>query len=356
MTYSIHAQNVDLNLMNNFTYKWKLTDLQNVPRNGLEVFSCFACGGGSTMGYKMSGFKVIGCNEIDPEMMEIYKANHNPDFPFMESIETFKKRNDLPRELFDLDILDGSPPCSSFSMSGSREKKWGKKKKFREGQSEQILDDLFFHYIDLAQKLRPKVIVAENVKGMLMGNAKGYVKQIIGLFKSTGYNVQLFCLNSASMGVPQRRERIFFICHRNDLNYPPLKLGFSEKPIPMRYIVNDPDINHDGEMLSEAFARWWRRTPPGKSFSSAHPKGSFFNTNKLHPDTPRPTITATGGAALAHWTDPRKLSNDELKLTGSYPLDYDFKNIDVKYAVGMSVPPLMTHKISQQIAQQWFKI
>ena len=96
-------------------------------------------------------------------------------------------------------------------MSGSREKAWGKKKKFREGQSEQILDDLFFHYIDLAFKLRPKVVVAENVKGMLMGNAKGYVKQIIGLLGTAGYDVQLFLLNGASMGLPQKRERVFFI-------------------------------------------------------------------------------------------------------------------------------------------------
>ena len=62
--------------MTRFTYKWKLTDLEKVEKNGLKVFSCFSCGGGSTMGYKMSGFEVIGCNEIDPEMMEIYKKNH----------------------------------------------------------------------------------------------------------------------------------------------------------------------------------------------------------------------------------------------------------------------------------------
>ena len=195
-----------------FTYKWNLSDLKEVPKNGYKVFSCFACGGGSTMGYKMSGFEVIGCNEIDPEMMSIYKKNHNPKHTFLESIETFKLRKDLPKELYNLDILDGSPPCSSFSMAGSREKAWGKKKKFREGQAEQVLDDLFFHYIDLAKKLQPKIVVAENVKGMLQGNAKGYVKQIINLFNVAGYNVQLFLLNGATMGLPQKRERVFFVC------------------------------------------------------------------------------------------------------------------------------------------------
>lgn len=337
------------------SYKWYLKDLEKVEKNNLKVFSCFACGGGSTMGYKLAGFDVIGANEIDPEMAWHYKTNHNPKHYYLEDIRKFRLRNDLPKELYELDILDGSPPCSSFSMAGSREKGWGKEKVFREGQASQVLDDLFFDFIELARKLQPKIIVAENVKGMLAGNAKGYVKQIIGLFKVIGYDVQLFLLNAASMGVPQKRERVFFIAKRKDLSLPQLKLGFHEKPIAMENIINDIEINHSGEVLSEAFAKWWRKCQPGKSFSSAHPKGSFFNSNKLSPKLPSPTITATGCAILSVWGAPRKLSYDEVKLTGSYPLDYKFKEgMDVKYIVGMSVPPLMTYRIANQIYQQWF--
>ena len=120
MIYSILVLNVGLNLMNKFTYKWYLKDLEKVEKCGLKVFSCFACGGGSTMGYKMSGCEVIGCNEIDPEMMQVYRLNHNPKYYFLEGIQTFKNRNDLPKELYELDILDGSPPCSSFSMAGNQ--------------------------------------------------------------------------------------------------------------------------------------------------------------------------------------------------------------------------------------------
>lgn len=155
-------------------YNWNLKDAIFTKDKG-KVFSCFSCGGGSTMGYKLAGFDVIGCNEIDPKMMEVYIENHKPKFPFLEGIQSFKNRNDLPNELYNLDILDGSPPCSSFSMAGSREKDWGKEKKFREGQAEQVLDTLFFDFIDLAKKIQPKVVVAENVKGMLLGNAKQYV-------------------------------------------------------------------------------------------------------------------------------------------------------------------------------------
>ncbi len=166
------------------TGPWLLSDLKNVEKNGLKVFSCFHCGGGSTMGYKLSGYEVLGGVEIDPEMMRVYRANHNPKHSFLMGVQDFNKlpRDKIPAELFDLDTLDGSPPCSSFSMAGSREKAWGEKKKFREGQATQALDDLFFNFIETARILQPKVVVAENVKGLIIGNAKGYVKQIFQMF------------------------------------------------------------------------------------------------------------------------------------------------------------------------------
>mgnify|MGYP001564851790 CR=1 FL=1 len=199
-----------------YNYNWTLKDAHFTKDKG-KVFSCFSCGGGSTMGYKLAGFDVIGCNEIDPKMMDAYKANHNPKYSYLEPIQDFKDRKDLPQELYSLDILDGSPPCSSFSTAGRRDKDWGKNKKFREGQAEQVLDTLFFDFIDLAKELQPKVVVAENVKGMLMGKAKEYVRQIYKDFDAAGYYCQHFLLNAADMGVPQRRERVFFVCIRKDL-------------------------------------------------------------------------------------------------------------------------------------------
>lgn len=342
--------------MTKFTYKWKLTDLEGVEKNGLNVFSCFACGGGSTMGYKMSGFNIIGCNEIDPEMIKIYKDNHNPKYAYLESIETFKLRDDLPEELYNLDILDGSPPCSSFSMAGSREKAWGKKKKFREGQADQVLDDLFFHYIELAHKLQPKVVIAENVKGMLQGNAKGYVKQIIGLFKAAGYEVQLFLLNGATMGLPQKRERVFFVCRRRDLNLPELKISFKEPSVSVKEAFNSiKDINYKGHDQSHSKnASYWDLCSPGESFSKYHPKGSLFNTRKIEMNEPSSTLTSNSHCVW-HYESKRNLSVPEMSVISSFPLDYQFKSERLAgYQMGMSVPPLMTHKLSGQIYKQWF--
>src|SRR3990167_6006160 len=118
--------------LHKFSYNWRISDgypAKNIEEHGLKVFSTFACGGGSSMGYKLAGYDVIGCEEIDPKMMAAYETNHHPKFSFLEGIQEFKLRDDLPKELYDLDILDGSPPCSSFSDSGLREDAWGKEKK-----------------------------------------------------------------------------------------------------------------------------------------------------------------------------------------------------------------------------------
>ena len=132
----------------NFPYKWTLKDAVFTKDKG-KVFSCFACGGGSTMGYKLAGFDVLGCNEIDPKMIEAYKTNHSPKYAYLEPIQTFKLRTDLPKELYNLDILDGSPPCSTFSMAGSREKAWAKKNNSERDKQIKHLMTLFLFIVIL---------------------------------------------------------------------------------------------------------------------------------------------------------------------------------------------------------------
>lgn len=176
-----------------YPYRWSLEDAVFTKDKG-KVFSCFACGGGSTMGYKIAGYDVIGCNEIDPRMMKCYETNHHPQYSYLEDIRDLVKRNNLPEELYHLDILDGSPPCSTFSMSGLREDAWGKEKKFKEGQKTQVLDTLFFDFIALAKRLKPKVVIAENVKGLLLGNAIDYVRLYTKTLRKLVIIVSIFFL------------------------------------------------------------------------------------------------------------------------------------------------------------------
>jgi len=346
----------------NFPYEWTLKDADFTKDKG-TVFSCFACGGGSTMGYKLAGFDVIGCNEIDPKMMEVYKANHNPKYAYLEPIQTFKLRTDLPDELYNLDILDGSPPCSSFSMAGNREKDWGKEKKFREGQAEQVLDTLFFDFIDLAKKLHPKVVVAENVKGLLLGNAKEYVRQIYREFDLAGYYCQHWLLDASKMGVPQRRERVFFICLRKDLAEPflyqqdmftvnpKLELEFNEPEI----LFRDIQFKDEGK-LCEWKVKWiWDKISFG-SYSQVHPKQQYFGAIKVNPDAVCPTVVSNTGSELFDYRENRHLSKEQLSQVGTYPVDYDYLNVPFKYLIGMSVPPVMMAQIATEIYEQWIKL
>jgi len=331
-----------------FAYKWHLKD--GYPKsNGLKVFGTFICGGGSTMGYKLAGFEHLGGVEIDPPIADVYKTNHNPKYLFVEDIRDFANRTDFPKDLYNLDILDGSPPCSSFSMAGNREKDWGKTKVFREGQAEQRLDDLFFDYIKLAKKLQPKVVIAENVKGLIQGNAKAYVHRIKKEFEAAGYKVQLFLLNAASMGVPQKRERVFFICQRNDLNFPKLELKFNEEAILFKQI-KETGLK---EGINGQRAKMWEICKQGKSFATVS-NGSNFSSMRLADNEVCNTITANQCEGFFHSTEKRKLSNKEVCLIGSYPLDYNFKELRPMYLIGMSVPPVMTAQIATEIYNQWF--
>lgn len=347
--------------MHKFPYKWTLKDAIFTKDKG-KVFSCFSCGGGSTMGYKLAGFDVIGCNEIDPKMMECYIENHKPKYSFLEPIQTFKSRKDLPKELYDLDILDGSPPCSSFSMAGNREKDWGKEKVFREGQTEQILDTLFFDFIDLAKELQPKVVVAENVKGLLLGEAIHYVRKIYDEFEKAGYYCQHFLLDASKMGVPQKRERVFFICLRKDLashflyqhdmftQLPKIEMYFNEKEIPYKEI-RQTEGNLDAIGLGKQISKYWNTTDPGNSFAQNHPKGSYFNEIKLHPDEVIPTIRTKNFPY--DYEVERTLFTDEALMAGTYPMDYNFCKQMPRYLIGMSVPPIMTAQIASNIYDQW---
>jgi hypothetical protein len=85
------------------SYRWYLSDLKDIEQNGLKVFSTFSCGGGSSMGYKLAGYNLLGNCEIDPQMMKIYRKNHNPKYSFLMDIRKFNKLDDLPEELFSMD-------------------------------------------------------------------------------------------------------------------------------------------------------------------------------------------------------------------------------------------------------------
>lgn len=334
--------------------RWTLGDLATVPKNGYSVFSAFSCGGGSSMGYKLAGYDVTGHCEIDPKIARMYQKNLRPKFSYVMDIREMNVLPDvrLPPELFSLDILDGSPPCSVFSTAGNREADWGKSRRFREGQAPQTLDDLFFEFIKLAGRLQPRVVVAENVKGLLIGKARGYVHDIVNGFRDVGYDVQIFCLNAARMGVPQRRERVFFIGQRNDMELPKLALSFNEPLIPfgqVRTKRGKPTNSYYSELMHHK-----RRSDRDISDISKRlfGKDSGFTSHIVWDDEVAPTLTSSG--QLYRACDNMLMSDGDIITCQTFPVDYDFDGQSVQYVCGMSVPPLMMKSIATQIQRQWF--
>ena len=337
-------------------YIWYLKDLKDVKKNGCKVFTTFSCGGGSSMGYKLAGYEVLGNCEIDPRINKMYVKNHHPKYNFLMGVQDFYKEENLkniPEELYNLDVLDGSPPCSVFSMAGGREKYWGKEKHFREGQAKQVLDDLFFEFIKVAELLKPKVVVAENVKGMVGGNAKGYVNLIFKRFEEIGYDTQLFLLNAATMGVPQKRERVFFVARRKDLNLPKLQLSFKQKPIMYGEFASD---DYKPFSLDTKLAeRWKRRSPKDNSLGDTvarteNGKVSGFTDTYLFKNKVCPTVIASGGMLL--FDKPGYPIDRDIMCMQSFPQDYDFCGNDPTYVCGMSVPPLMMKGVAQEVYKQ----
>lgn len=332
-------------------WRWSLDELRQ--DKDLKVFSCFSCGGGSSMGYKRAGLQVIGNVELDPQMNKIYVANNHPKHNYCMDLREFNALEVLPAELYDLDILDGSPPCSTFSLAGSRERSWGKEKKFREGQKLQTLDDLFFVFLETVEKLRPKVVVAENVRGIIMKNARGYVNEIINVLKTLGYDVQIFLLNSAMMDVPQARERVFFIANR--CGFKKLKLDFHE-PVIQFGQVRTPEGK---DVTSERMRRLLKKVQPGdKSLSdvvarTTGKENKYFSMYTVWDS--RVCNTITSGGSYTRMADLKYFSDGDYINVQSFPQDYDFGDASTHYVTGMSVPPNMMAHVAEEITRQWFE-
>lgn len=230
-----------------------MSDINAIPFNGLTAVSTFSGCGGSSLGYRLAGFKVLWASEFIEAARDCYRAN------FPNTILDDRDIRDVhPDEILavtgmrrgQIDLFDGSPPCSSFSTAGKRQEHWGKAKKYSD--TVQRTDDLFFEYSRILRGLMPRAFVAENVSGLVKGAAKGYFLEILAELKSCGYRVKCKVLDAQWLGVPQCRQRCIFVGVREDLrdaNGQPIEPAHPH-PLPYRYSVREAipwiaGIRHD---------------------------------------------------------------------------------------------------------------
>lgn len=323
--------------------------------NGIRVASTFAGGGGSSTGYRMAGAKVVWMNEFIEAARDTYRANW-PD----TKINTADIRELTAQQIMDeageIDLLDGSPPCASFSVAGQRHKGWGDIKKYSD--SAQRTDDLFFEFTRILLGIQPKVFVAENVKGLMQGKARGYFKMILKALGDCGYNVQARLINAAWLGVPQARQRVIFIGVRNDLGRSPV----FPKPDNFHYTIADacpwilddsietPPVETDSDM-----EKYPSKGPAWKSLPIGGKHHKYVQLRRADPNLPAHTLLAQDGyggtSAVCHPFECRKFSIAEVKRLCSFPDDYKLTgNYAQQYErMGRSVPPVMMKRIAETI-------
>lgn len=196
-----------------------MAEVAKVPWNGFNAISTFSGCGGSSLGYRMAGFRVLWASEFVEAARDSYRANMSPgtvlDDRDIREVTPESVLKAIKMKRGQLDLMDGSPPCASFSTAGKRQAGWGQVKKYSD--REQRTDDLFYEFARLLEGIQPRTFVAENVSGLVKGTAKGYFLDILARLKACGYRVKCRVLDAQWLGVPQQRARTIFVGVREDL-------------------------------------------------------------------------------------------------------------------------------------------
>jgi DNA (cytosine-5)-methyltransferase 1 len=316
----------------------------------LTVVSCFAGGGGSSLGYQMAGYRELLASDWDQRSVETLQLNF-PELPTWQgdiaelSVDQVMEMAGL--DVGELSVLDGSPPCQGFSTAGKR--------LFADSRN-----TLFREFVRLLRGLQPRCFVMENVSGMVRGKMRLVFAECLRELKAAGYRVSARVLDAMYFGVPQHRQRLIFIGVRDDLGIAPSHPAAATWPIPIRValeaarLVDAIEGDAPTPDLSDAYGQLWDRVRPGRSAVHVIGKG-FSSCVKPHPDRPCPTLMTTqtghGFATTVHPTEPRALSIREAALIGSYPPQFRFVgSYQEQWArIGNSVPPLLMRAIAAHI-------
>jgi DNA (cytosine-5)-methyltransferase 1 len=340
-----------------------MDEIRALPWNGFNAVSTFSGCGGSSTGYRMAGFRVLWASEFIDAARESYEANKAPytilDGRDIREVEASDILNATGMGVGELDLFDGSPPCSSFSTAGKREKLWGETKKYSD--KAQRTDDLFFEFARLLGGVKPKTFVAENVSGLVKGSAKGYFLEILARLKAEGYVVSARLLDAQWLGVPQTRQRLIFVGVRQDLAERYGVAPAHPSPLPYRYSVREalpwiastfekaPPVEPEADMTPYAVGAEWDKLKQGEQ------SDRYFQLVRSSLDAPVNTITAAGGnpstASVSHPLEKRKFSIAELRRLCGFPDDFILAGSFGQQweRLGRSVPPVMMQHIAASV-------
>jgi DNA (cytosine-5)-methyltransferase 1 len=318
--------------------------------NSPTVISTFAGCGGSSLGYRMAGFREILAVEWDDNAVATFRLNfpgvpvYHGDIATLTGVECMRLAGGI--KLGELDVLDGSPPCQGFSTAGKR-------------GFDDPRNSLFREYARLLQELQPRVFVMENVTGMIKGYMKQAYLQITKTLRGCGYRVKGQVMNAMYYNVPQSRERVIVIGVREDLGIEPSHPRPQTKPKTaaqaLSGVVNNPE---EVAWLLDAGLKYaayqsWLDMPVGTCLSDLG-FSSGFNCCKLDPSKPARTIRKADGHigmfGAMHWSERRRFTVAEFKRFSSFPDDFAFAGgYEAVERIGNSVPPNLMRAIAEHI-------
>lgn len=330
-----------------------------------KVLSTFTGGGGFDIGfhgdflflgdnYPRLKFKTIASIDINADAVNSVLKNtkyFTGNKAFHGDILTFDKAN-FPSEEFD--VLLGGFPCVTFSMVGKRL-----------GVSDDINGKLYLSFASYVEEFKPKVFIAENVKGILSANKGLALKEIIKRFKETGYRLHVYSVNFAKLGVPQQRERVLFVGVRDNIKIPFIAPRITH-PNKSKFITTLEAF--DGVQVVPFNNEMVRHNPKTIERIASIPEGGNFKDlpiqfrmkavmsniyRRLHRHEPAYTVVASGGGGTwtYHYEYPRALTNRERARLQSFPDDFNFQGsiTEVRRQIGNAVPPIGVYPFATSV-------
>lgn len=371
-------------------YVRSVAEHRALPRNGLKAVGTFSGSGGSSWGLQAAGFYVPVALEFTPQGAATYRANNPGTIVIEEDVREVDADQILELanvERGELDLFEGSPPCSSFSGAGVRaggqyEDRVGKVKAYS-GGIKQRTDDLFEEWVRLVAGIMPRAIIAENVPEMARpGSAQKYLHMIQGMLDELGYDTNARVYSSQNAGCATMRKRLVLLGVRRDVGSPPipklmgngytLREGLATLPVPIpddewgEAWFDGTGINSEtGEPLPRyQVADHWECLRPGQGHDPFLCKGGpdgkkphLFSLIKADWDKPLYTVTASGagrGAAnVTHPDEPRKFTPTELKWLSGFPADYVLTGTpyDRYERIGRAVTPPLYEALGKHMAR-----
>lgn len=333
-----------------------------------EIIDLFCGCGGLSRGFELAGFNVSLAIDMWEDAIKTYNYNHKKTVGLCKDIRMLDNNflDNYKQKHHTVGII-GGPPCQGYSTVGKRD----------------INDDrnyLYLEYCRVVEDIQPEFFILENVKGLLTLNEGVFRDDIINRFKKIGYKVVYKVLNAADFGVPQNRQRVFFVGIKNkEFQFPKEKknkvstieaIGDLENCIDTYLIApqtkyqkimrkdnnelnNNEKTNHstqtvniikkipDGGKIKDLDREYWNVRKYNKAFQ------------RMNSKLPSNTID-TGHRNYFHYKENRIPTVRESARIQSFSDDFIFlgsKTSQYKQ-VGNAVPPLLAYELAKEIMKQ----